>query len=367
MPEICHIVPSLNPGGTERLVIEMSRRLKQTYSVRICCLDEPGRWASEAESYGIPVMALHRSPGFHPGLGLRIAKWLEGTTRPVLHCHHFSPFVYGRLAAYLRRGSTVLYTEHGRLSDVPSSGRRRVASFLLGRLPVRIFAVSGDLKDSLVEDGFPGDRIEVIHNGIEPGDRPSTEDRMAARRKLGIATDRVVVGTVARLNPVKDLETLIQAFALVRSRVPDPLLFLIGDGSERDRLEELSAALGVRSEVIFAGHRDDARSLLPAFDLFLNTSVSEGLSVTILEAMAAALPVVATSVGGTPELLVDTSVGLLVEKGQPQATAEAIERLLHDSAVREAMGPAARQRVIDSFSIARMIDRYTAIYEGVPT
>jgi len=174
--------------------------------------------------------------------------------------------------------------------------------------------------------------------------------------------DTFLVATVARLDPVKHLETLIEAVALVRSNARRVELLVIGDGPERPHLEASAHAAGVADRVRFAGHRSDVRELLPAADVFVNCSTSEGISLTILEAMASRLPVVATRVGGTPEVVIDGVTGLLVPPRAPAAVADALSALSRDPDRRAALGIAGRDRVERSFSIEQMVGQYEQAY-----
>lgn len=359
-PRVLQCVLNLNPGGTERLVIELARRLHPDVPTAICCLDSPGAWSSEVTEAGIAVHALHRAPGFVPRLGQAIARLAAQHRATVVHCHHYSPFIYGALARLWQPSLRVVYTEHGRLSDAPPSVKRRTVNLAFSRVPSAVFAVSEDLRRHMTAEGFPDRSSAVIYNGIDPGPAPSHCRRLEARRRLGVSDDTVVVATIARLDPVKDLETLIHAVAKV---IDVPILLLvIGDGPEREKLTQEAATSGVAARVRFLGHRDDAREWLPASDIYVNSSISEGVSLTILEAMAAALPVIATGVGGTPEVLDEVS-GTLVPSRNPLALAAALSALAGDSGRRQAMGDAARRRVEAHFTVDRMVAEYRQVYE----
>jgi L-malate glycosyltransferase len=362
---VMHVVLSLSPGGTERLVIEIARRVAQRTNVYVCCLDDAGDWAEELTAHGVPVMTLGRRPGFHPQLGYELAKLTRAFGVEVLHCHHYSPFVYGQLAAVLRPSLRVIFTEHGRLSDAPPSPKRRVVNPWLGRLPARIFAVSADLRRHMIAEGLPSDRIEVLYNGIDAGHAPTDADRHQARRLLGMAADDFVIGTVGRLDAVKDLPTMIRALRDGRSAGRTWRLAIVGDGPERAALADLVNAHGMADAVHFAGYRRDVRALLPALDLYVNTSIHEGVSLTILEAMAASLPVVATDVGGNPEVVVHDRTGLLVPARNAAACADAIHAIAMDAGQRISMGQAGRARVVESFSVDQMVRRYVQSYFGV--
>jgi glycosyltransferase involved in cell wall biosynthesis len=354
------LVLSLSPGGTERLVIEICKQLAERIEPMVCCLDERGAWAQELESLGIPVVALGRRPGFQPELSREIARLITANGIDIVHCHHYSPYVYGLMAS-LMTNAKLLFTEHGRLSDGKPSRKRQLINPFLSLLPGRVFAVSADLKRHMVAEGFPARCIRVVYNGVDPGTRPSSAQRAAAREVLGIPPDAFVVGTAGRLDPVKNLDVMLQVQQMLRNKVKRAYAVIIGDGPERGDLAARADALAIADSVIFTGYRPDVRALLPAFDVYLNCSTYEGVSLTILEAMAAALPVVATPVGGNPEVVVDQETGYLISS-RPRLLADTLAHLAFDARLRRAMGDAARWRVIRHFSIARMVDEYAAGY-----
>jgi glycosyltransferase involved in cell wall biosynthesis len=356
------VVLSLTPGGTERLVIELSRGLHRTHAMIVCCLDERGAWAQELEHEGVPVVTIGRRPGFRPDVGKRIAQLAAAQQIDLLHCHHYSPFIYGSMSRWWR-SRPVIFTEHGRTSDAPASRKRRLANQLFGRIPERIFAVSRDLKAHMVREGFDASRIDVIYNGIEPGRAADEVSRARARAFLGSGPGELLIGAVGRLDPVKDLGTLLEALTHLGSRFAAARVVFIGDGAAREQLERRASELNVTSRVTFLGYRQDIRTLLPGLDVYANTSVFEGVSLTILEAMATGLPVVATRVGGTPEVVVDGESGLLVPARDPRALANALDAVLSDNALRRRLGGGARARVEQQFSLARMISDYASVYE----
>lgn len=361
--QVLQVVLSLSPGGTERLVVEMSRRLHQRHGMAVCCLDEPGAWAHELLQDGIRVTALGRQPGFSPRLGRRIATMASEEGATVVHCHHYSPFVYGTLARLWRRQLRIVFTEHGRTGDGPPSPKRRVANRMLALVPSGVYAVSEDLRRHMVAEGFPPDRVQVIRNGVPLGPAADDQARREGRRRLGARPDELLIGAVGRLDPVKDLRTLLLAFAELAVSLPHARLVLIGGGPERRTIEDAVARADFRDQVTMTGHRTDVRELLPGLDIYVNSSIFEGISLTILEAMAAGLPVVATRVGGTPEVVLDGSSGFLVPSREPRAIAAALRSCAADRARARAMGAAGRQRVIEEFSIDRMVRRYAAIYD----
>jgi glycosyltransferase involved in cell wall biosynthesis len=210
--------------------------------------------------------------------------------------------------------------------------------------------------------GIPAGRVGVIHNGVELGREPTAAERRTARR-CGVEDDEILVGTAARLDTVKDLPTLVDAIARARSRVPGLKLVVIGDGAERATLEAAVRERQLEDAVQVMGYRADVRRLLPALDVYVNSSISEGISLTILEAMAATVAVVATRVGGTPEVVLDGATGLLVEPRLPDAMAGALVELAGAPERRRALGAAGRARVAACFSLDRMVADYAREYQ----
>ncbi len=360
---VMHVVLSLAAGGTERLVIEICRRLGPSSAPVVCCLDAPGEWASELTSIGVAVEALRRRPGFRPSLAWRIARLATQYRVSVLHCHHYSPYVYGALATLLSPRIGLIFTEHGRLSDTAPSRKRRLVNPWLARIPGRIFAVSGELKRHMAAEGFPERRVEVIYNGIAAVTERVANEGRAVRAELGLPHDAMVIGSVARLDPVKNLSLLLRAHAFLLASQPRAQVVIVGAGLELQALEAETRRLGTSEQVRFVGHRPDARRLMSAFDIYVNCSNYEGVSLTILEAMAAGLPVVATRVGGNPEVVVDRETGILVPGREPAPLADALATLSADPEIRRRMGEAGTSRVEREFSIERMVADYRRAYE----
>jgi glycosyltransferase involved in cell wall biosynthesis len=359
-PRILQVVLSLNPGGTERLVVQLATQLHAEIPMMVCCLDDAGAWSNQVEDQGIHVEPLERRPGFRPLLGRAIASAVRRHRATAIHAHHYSPFVYSSLSRLWQQSAPVIFTEHGRLSNAPPSAKRRRVNRILQHVPRAVFAVSQDLRRHIVAEGFSPDRVGVIYNGIELGPAPSDSAREQARRELGVAEGVSVFCTIARLDPVKDLGTFIDAVAQV-SRDRNVVGLIVGDGPDRPGLESRARTLGASPVIRFLGHRDDARALLAGSDVYVNCSISEGISLTILEAMAAGLPIVATSVGGTPEVI-DASCGRLIPPENPTALADALKCLLLAPEVCRQMGAGARRRVETHFDLRRMIGEYRDVY-----
>jgi glycosyltransferase involved in cell wall biosynthesis len=360
---VAQLLLTLCPGGAEHLVIELSLRLAARHGMPVFCLDDAGALAPRLESQGIPVTAMRRRPGFRPSLAWRIANMTRRAGIDVLHCHQYSSFVYGALATLLHRELRVVYTEHGRLDDGPPSRKRILVNPYFSQLPHAICAVSEDLQRHMATEGFPSSSVDVIHNGIHTGPPPGPADRARARHALGLPGDALVVGTAARLDPVKDLGTLLDAFGLLVESRRNARLVIIGDGPEREAITARVAAMGLGREVLLTGYRADVRALLPALDMYVNSSISEGVSLTILEAMAAQLPVIATAVGGTPEVVRHDSTGVLVPARSPSAMTEALLLLAGAPEIGTKLGRMGRRIVESNFTLERMVEDYAEIYQ----
>lgn len=360
---VLQVVLQLDPGGTERLVLELVRRLRNRFPTSVCCLDQRGSWGSQLMDEGIDVSALGRAPGFHPGVARKLAAVAARVNASVMHCHHYSPFVYGTLARFWLPRTRIVFTEHGRLSDAPPSRKRRLANRFLVRGGPAIYAVSHDLRRHMMAEGFPA-RTGVIWNGIDPGLAPDEDARRRARLRMRLPDGARVVGTVARLDPVKDLGTLLEAVAMVRREITTSRLVIIGDGPEREALRARARDLDIEDAVDWLGQRDDVRELLPGIDVYANSSISEGVSLTLLEAMAAERPVVATSVGGSPEVIIDDETGLLCAARSPEALSSSLRHILRDGEAAVRYGRAGRSRVCAHFTLDRMVEQYAALYEA---
>jgi glycosyltransferase involved in cell wall biosynthesis len=254
----------------------------------------------------------------------------------------------------------VVHSEHGRrFDDRPL--RLRVQRWM-SRHTRAVMAVSAQLKADLVQHvGIPAAAIGVLYNGVDstvalPG------ARLQARNGLGIDAHTIVIGSVGRMVAVKNYPLLLKAVAALGRR--DVCLLMVGEGCERVSLKSLAAQLGVTAQVRFLGHRDDVRALLPGFDIFVLPSLSEGLSNTLLEAMAAGVACVASDVGGNPEIIRHGQDGLLFASGDAAALQARLALLCSDPSLRAGLAQAGSERIAATFSMAAMIAGYAALYQG---
>ena len=278
------------------------------------------------------------------------------------HCHNYGALVYGSLAARLGTRAGVVYTIHG----AQTSARRATRRFQRLRLVDRVVFVSADARSVAERAGAVSGRgVHTILNGVDVDALiRSGAGRLAVRREFGIDADAPVVGVVARLTRAKDHVTLFDAVAALRPAWPRLRCLVVGDGELREDLHRAASQRGLADVVVFSGSRSDIRDLLSAMDVFVLSSVTEGLAVTLLEAMSAGLPVVATRVGGNPEVVADGETGVLVQARAPEALAREVASLLADPGRAGALGEAAIARVRARFSLEAMVRSYEQVRHG---
>jgi len=208
--------------------------------------------------------------------------------------------------------------------------------------------------------------VSVIHNGIslEPF-RYSTTRRNRSRRALGIPESAILLGSVGRLDPVKNIEVIIEASARLQNLIPDLRVILVGEGPSQEQLARKVAMLGLKEKTIFLGLRNDISDLLAAVDIYICSSTTEGISLSVLEAMATERAVIATAVGGNLEVIQDRKTGILIKPGDPEVLAAAIIELSLDAGERSAIGQRARREVEANFSLQRMIKDYDKVYTSI--
>ncbi len=290
-----------------------------------------------------------------------LARILKNQSIDVMHAHEFAMNVYGSLLS-LVTGIPIVATVHGK-NYYWKKWRRRLAYRFVAR-QASMVAVSEDLKRFLTDRvGISPARIRIVHNGIDTLDYEMRESRANSRKALGINATQPVVGTVGNLYPVKGHAQLIKAFSAVVKSFSDAILLIAGRGEELSSLREECTRLGIPDNVKFLGFREDIPVLLQAMDVFVLPSVSEGLPLSILEAMTFQKPIVASLVGGIPEVVTDGKTGFLVPPGNPEALADKILVLLGNPQLSAEFGEMGRQRVLATFSLEQMIEEYQALYE----
>jgi glycosyltransferase involved in cell wall biosynthesis len=363
-PVICQVLHTLQVGGGEVLARAFAVNSESEFKPVFALLDELGSLGHELRDAGYTVEVVGRKSGFDIGCARRLRRLFRKHQVSMVHAHQYGPLLYSALARLPAMRIPILFTEHGR--DFPDFRRwkRVLANRVLFGARDRFIAVGNAVRNALVEyEGFPPSRIDVIYNGRDLTEYdPSCPQRNAVRQELGISEDNIVVMQVARFNRLKDHATAIRTFGLLRDTSPRTKLVLIGDGEERASIEQLIDGLRLRDSVRLLGTRSDIARLLQGADVFLLTSISEGIPLTLIEAMATGLPCVATRVGGIPEVVIDGETGLLVDVGDDGYLAECIHRLTNDSTLRRQFGNSGCERAAKLFDANDMQAAYLRIY-----
>jgi sugar transferase (PEP-CTERM/EpsH1 system associated) len=350
---VVHVALTLRTGGLEKLLVQFARHHDRVRFVPVfIALRDAGPPAEEIRDQGCGVHVLGPPRGKWHEVR-RLTRLLGQLSPAVVHTHNVHPHFYGGIAARLAGVPAVVHTRHGVAFGDKGQGRRLF--WLACRLADRVVSVSEDAARLSARDGgLRAGKGLKIWNGIDV--------QAFAFRGPAAGGDLV---TVSRLEPVKDLATLLKALAIARRARPDLRLRVVGDGSERANLEGLARSLGLEEAVSFLGERRDVAEVLSTASAFVSSSTTEGVSLTLLEAMAVGLPVVATAVGGNPEVAVEGVTAFLVPPGDPEALASAIVANAGDPARAAEMGRAARARVESRFDVRQMVRAYEGVYEEI--
>lgn len=361
------IIESSETGGAETVFAELVERLDRSRFVPTVALLHEGWLRARLERAGVePLMV----PTGHGPLDIRLLVGLRALVRKrgidIVHSHLFSANVYASVACAFT-GIPVVSTFHGTM-DVASGDRAKWLKWqAINRFSRRVVFVSQYLRDYFVTGGFADpSNATVIYNGVDIGRFQKSISRQNARRELGVAEDAFVVGCVGDIRPAKDYRTALLAISRLRGVIPRLRLLIAGSPTEHlPQLLALRESLGLEPIVEFLGFRPEIERVMPAFDVYLTTSVSEGFSLTVVEAMATGLPVIATRSGGPEEIVRSGETGLLVPVGAEHAVADAIEILFRDTRLRERMANAGVQLATARFSMHAMVGAYQAAFDDV--
>lgn len=368
------VIGALDAAGSERQMLALAERLpRDQFEPEFLLLSRPGVYADRAIAAGVPVHVI--PPAIERAtVGLPIVAW-RTSQKVAQFIRHVRRRRYAVLDAWLFH-AFVLAAGTRPLTRVPVlvAGRRSLdSSEPDGPIARALKRISFATADAVVANSRPvldaaaglprrRDKTRVIRNGVEVPAPAGPAEAAAARARLEIPADAFAIGVVANLNPVKGHAVVLEAMAEIAKRRPSAILVLVGEGLLRTPLTAQAAALGITDRVRFAGRIESVPPLLPGFDAVVQASLGEGLPNSLLEAAAAARPIVATAVGGTPEIVLDGETGLLIPPGDPGALASAVERLIADPGFASRLGAAARERVAANFSMDRFVGEFADLY-----
>jgi glycosyltransferase involved in cell wall biosynthesis len=356
----------LGTGGAETLLrLTVPALRARGYDMSVAALKGTESEREAFERAGVPCRILGAGNRFDPRPVLRLRRLLRQERVDVLHAHCFLANVAGRVAGRLA-GTPVVITAHHD-TDVWMGPVARFVERQTARLGTRVAACSEAVRRYAIErHGLPEAKVVTLRNAIAPLPAPSADARAAARAALGVAPGDRLVGTLGRLvEPKKGLRTFLAAAARVAVAEPRARFVLIGDGPARAELERRSASLGIRERVRFHGEEARPDRLLPGLDILAQPSLWEGFGLSVVEAMAAAVPVVASRVGGIPEVARDDREAVLVPAGDAARLAEALVALLRDPQRAARLGAAGRKRALEEFSLDRLVEETAALYDGL--
>jgi len=355
-------------GGTERQFARMATNLdREEFDVHVCCLRRDGPLAEDIESAGMrisefPLTSLHNFGTLRQFT--RLTKYLRNARIQIIHAFGFYADIFAVPAARMA-GVPIILASRRELLNLRSPWQQRAVKFAC-RISTDVVVNSRAAAADVLDGGLASaDRLHLIPNCITVPAVENAVVRKERRAQLGIDGEAPLVGTACVLRPEKDLETFLRACRLVRESVAGARFVIIGDGPRRKELEGLTEKLALRDAVLFLGARDDVQQLLPMMDVFVLTSRTESFPNAILEAMAARLPVVATNVGGIPEVVQDGETGFLVAPGEAAEIAKRTIELLRDEDARRAMGNRALERVREQYSVERISGKLQELYRAL--
>jgi sugar transferase (PEP-CTERM/EpsH1 system associated) len=366
---IMHVLDNLGKGGLENGLANLIENLDPgRYEHVVCAVRRLGPNADRVQAAGARVMCLEKPPGRQFQAGI-LKRAIREVNPDVVHSRNWSA-IEAVLAGRWAGCRAVIHGEHGLEADTSAQEpwRRRGFRRLAFELAHRVLSVSGQLRELHAKrTGFPASRITVIHNGVDSERyRPDDAVRARVRAEFGIPEGQFCIGCVGNLSPAKDYLTALKGIDAFDASGCDWRMIVIGEGSERSRLEEyVNAHPQWRDRLTFLGLSHRVPEFLAAVDAYLLSSVIEGISNSLLEAMASGLPVVATAVGGNPEVVIDGKSGFLFPVGDFNSLAKSLHDLQQDSRLRLMLGRQARRRVREEFSIGAMVRQYQEVYEDL--
>lgn len=351
-------------GGTERQVVNLVRGLDRSrFDLHLACLGRRGQFLDEVESCEIPIAeyptnSLYNRTSWKQRLNL--ARYLRDNRVNIVHSYGFYGNLFAIPAARLARTPVIIAAIRD-TGDILTRAQRW-AQKTVCRLADCVLVNADAIRRWLIEQGYAPDNIHVIRNGIVLPEKPPREEAARVRRELGVPPDAPLIGVLSRLGRLKGIEYFLEAAAAMGKRARNARFLIVGNGRHKQELEQCASRLRLGDRVIFTGFRLDVPAVLSALDISVLPSLSEGLSNSLLESMAAGLPVIATNVGGSREAVEDGATGIVVRPRDSDALARAMALLLENPDLAAEFGAAGRRRIAERFSLEKMVRETEALY-----
>ncbi|OPX36127.1 MAG: hypothetical protein B1H11_07985 [Desulfobacteraceae bacterium 4484_190.1] len=365
--KVLHLTLSMGMGGIENLILTITKNLNHDlFESTVGCLDYPGELFNRLSESGIKAFCLKRKPGLDIGLIWKLASKLRRLKIDIVHSHNQGAHFYGCLSANLARVPIVICTEHSR-HNTDKRYIRHLEKRFLSFFTDAIITVTDQLRELAInQDHINPKKIITVYNGIDCGKFHKRFDSDKIKNSLGISSENVILGIVARLNPIKNHDLLLRAMACALRSGENLTLLIIGDGELRNDLVAQTSHLGISSRVLFLGNCNNIPELLSIIDIFVLCSLSEGLPLTLLEAMAAQKAIIITDSANSAGLIGDGKNGIVVPSDSEEELTAAIVNLSRSSqGYMEKLGEASYKKVVAQFNEKRMVGRYEEIYLGL--
>lgn len=366
---ILHIVPKLSTWGGvgNQLLLLLKNYARDEFLPIVCSLRDKGVVGEEIEDLGIEVICLNRDfkRGFYWTVVKELRTLMKQRNIQIVRTHEYRANLHGRLAALLAKVPCIVGSVHNVYNARDKKLNRRILNRYLGIFTDRVVAVSEEVKKEIVRyDSVPENKVAVIYNGVDRK-RFVDIDAQSIRSEFHIPKSTPVIGTVGRFFPQKGQKYLLEAVAKVRNKFPHIAVFVIGDGSLKEELQDHTKKLNIEQNIIFTGVRRDIPALLSAMDIFIFPSLWEGFGNALVEAMAAGKPIIATDIPSVREILNSGKSGIVVPPANSEAIARSLDLLLSDRALAENLGNAARERALSSFTIDSTVRGYSSLYRSI--
>ncbi len=366
---VCHVaVADLWAGAEVQLKVLLSKLVEKPELNLTVILLNGGRLENEVREFGIPVKVFPENLWGSARIFRELVREMKQSKVQLVHTHKYKDTILAAPAARFAGVSHVVRTVHGLREPFEGLQSFKMSCYEAIERTVHrycvdsIIGVSSQIESKYKVEGEVS-RVTCIRNGIDLEGKSVHTDRWRTRKELRVDSETCLIGTLGRLTPVKGIPYLLESASILLRQGANVRVLVVGDGSIRSELLVQARALGVSENVVFLGHREDTKALLEALDIFVLPSLSEGIPMALLEAMAASRSIVASRVGGIPEIIEDGVEGFLVEPMDVDSLAERCRRLIESPDVAKKMGEQARKRVEQDFSASAMADRVASVYE----